>query len=414
MNTTRLIWVTTTILFTLVGLLLGRWLGGQYIHSFEGLDRNSYMLAGKPLGTLIVVVMSVGLAIVLARLGSWIANRFIIAGLRHFQTLSAADRVLSIIGGLLGLLFGVLATLPLLALPDKALWLPVQLCVMAVTSALGMALLQGMRAEMVRVLPQLEAETKFQPHPLGSRPKLIDTNIIIDGRMADLCRTGFIEGPIYVPNFVLNEVQYIADSSDSMRRARGRRGLEVLNDMHEIHVLPNGNSTEEVPLVHVLNEIPHAVQKIDTVDAKLVGLAKEMGAVIVTNDYNLNRVAELQGVKVLNINELTQALKPVVLPGEEMMLQIVKEGKEPGQGVGYLDDGTMVVVGDGQRHIGETCKVAISSVYQTVAGKMIFADIKGQKGAGDDLFNDSYSSPAKHNDDFGNRSGGGLRRKSKS
>jgi uncharacterized protein YacL len=404
MNTTRLIWITTTILFSLVGLLVGRWLGQQYVQGFEG-----SILLNKPLGTIVISVIAVGLAIVLARLGSWIADRFIIGGLRHFQTLSAADRVLSIVGGLLGLLFGVLATLPLLSLPDKALWLPVQLCVMAVTSALGMALLQGMRAEMVRVLPQLEADTKFQPHATGARPKLLDTNVIIDGRMADLCKTGFIEGPIYVPNFVLNEVQYIADSSDSMRRARGRRGLEVLNVMHEL-MAPAVHGDEPVPLVYVLNEIPVSVQKIETVDAKLVGLATEMGAVIVTNDYNLNRVAELQNVKVLNINELSQSLKPVVLPGEEMMLQIVKEGKEAGQGVGYLDDGTMVVVGDGQRHIGETCKVTISSVYQTVAGKMIFADIKGQKGSGDDLFD---SNPYGKNDDFGNRSGSGMRRKSK-
>jgi uncharacterized protein YacL len=169
--------------------------------------------------------------------------------------------------------------------------------------------------------------------------------------------------------------------------------------------------------VQVLNDIPSSVMKIDTVDSKLVFLAKEMNGSILTNDFNLNRVAELQGVRVLNLNELAQALKPVVLPGEEMTLTIVREGKEPGQGVGYLEDGTMVVVGDGNKHVGETCKVIISSVYQTLAGKMIFADLKGIKGAGDDLFHGNGTSGGgergRSGDDLGHRAGSGLRRKGK-
>ncbi|RYG66904.1 PIN domain-containing protein, partial [bacterium] len=245
----------------------------------------------------------------------------------------------------------------------------------------------------------------------------LDTNIIIDGRLADICKTGFIEGPIYVPQFVLEEVQYVADSSDSMRRARGRRGLDVLNAMREM-TTPQivGGTTVLVPVVHVLNDISLAVQKISAVDSKLVALAKEKNGSIITNDFNLNKVAELQGVQVLNLNELAQALKPVVLPGEEMQITIVKEGKEPTQGVGYLEDGTMVVVGDGAEFIGETCRVTISSVYQTVAGKMIFAEMRDRpvkqqtmKTTGDDLFDNGNS--REKNDDFRHRPGGGMRRK---
>jgi len=227
-------------------------------------------------------------------------------------------------------------------------------------------------------------------------PKLLDSNIIIDGRMAEVCKTGFIDGPLLVPTFVLNEVQFIADSADSMRRGRGRRGLDVLNQMHEIMV-PQWNARtkamEDVPIVRVFEDIPPEVRRIETVDAKLVALAKYLNAAVMTNDFNLNRVAELQGVPVLNVNQLVQSLKPVVLPGEEMTLLVLKEGKEPGQGIGYLEDGTMVVVSDAHRHLGETCKVVISSVYQTVAGKMIFAELKSAKSAGDDLFAASSTAP---------------------
>jgi uncharacterized protein YacL len=308
----------------------------------------------------------------------------------------------------------------------------VKVCVLLVSAALGMALLQGMRAEMLRAFPALDDSTATRS--IGttvSVPKFLDTNVIIDGRIADLCRTGFIEGPVYVPSFVLNELQYIADSADSMRRARGRRGLEALNTMRDIALPSNtahdANGAPVQSVVEVLSDIPASVAKIETVDAKLVGLAKEMNGSIITNDFNLNRVAELQGIRVLNINQLTLALKPVVLPGEEMTLTIVREGKEAGQGVGYLEDGTMVVVGEAREHIGETCKITISQVIQTVAGKMIFAEFKGprgevqqvqpsQRGAGDDLFDSGAGglagrSAGRSGDDFNGRAGGGLRRK---
>jgi uncharacterized protein YacL len=408
MNLNRLIWICTTVLFGFIGFLLGLSLGRLYVEQVGVLGSSSRYL--------IVTTLTIGGGIVFARLGSWLSDRYLIGSLSQFQKVSAADRVLGIVGVLLGVIFAVLVTFPL---PNVPLWwLPIKLCAMAVGGVFGMALLQGMRDEMLHVFPQLDDEHNLHGGSHRS-PKLLDTNIIIDGRMTDMCKTGFIEGPLFVPSFVLEEVQYIADSSDSLKRARGRRGLDVLNAMRELKTpIPvGGNEAQAVPLVQVLTNIPASVRKISSVDSKLVGLAKEMKAAIVTNDYNLNRVAELQGVIVLNINELVHALRPVVLPGEEMNLMISREGKEAGQGVGYLDDGTMVVVTDGKRYIGETCKVVISSVIQTVAGKMIFAEIKGPKGSGDDLFDDTNrrsTSPNGNGGDSGHRSGGGLRRKGRS
>jgi uncharacterized protein YacL len=200
--------------------------------------------------------------------------------------------------------------------------------------------------------------------PTGdSRLKLLDTSVIIDGRVADLCETGFLEGTFLVPQFILNELQHIADSSDSLKRARGRRGLDILNTIQKLADLD----------VRVVDEdFPH----VKEVDAKLVVLAKKVGAKIVTNDLNLNKVAELQGVRVLNINELCNALRPVVLPGETIRVFVLKEGKEAGQGVAYLDDGTMIVVDNARRYIGRNVDVIVTSVLQTTAGRMIFTRLK--------------------------------------
>lgn len=206
--------------------------------------------------------------------------------------------------------------------------------------------------------------------------KILDTNVIIDGRVSDICRTGFLTGPIYVPGFVLDELQHIADSADSLKRARGRRGLDILNQMR----------TELKMMVRTYDNTDPNDR--DEVDAKLVKLAKKLNGTIVTNDFNLNKVAELQGVTVLNINELANAVKPVVLPGEEMTVTIIKEGKEMDQGVAYLDDGTMIVVEGGRRRIGETLPVVTSTVLQTVAGKMIFARIRS--GAAEEEEDESF------------------------
>lgn len=197
----------------------------------------------------------------------------------------------------------------------------------------------------------------------GVQPKILDTSVIIDGRIADICKTGFIEGPMVIPGFVLEELRHIADSSDVLKRNRGRRGLEVLNRIQK-----------ELDVQVQIYEKDFG--GIAEVDSKLVRLAKMLGGRIITNDFNLNKVAELQGVRVLNINELANAVKPIVLPGEEMTVHVIKDGKEAGQGVAYLDDGTMIVIDGGKRHIGETIGVMVTSVLQTAAGRMIFAKPK--------------------------------------
>lgn len=192
------------------------------------------------------------------------------------------------------------------------------------------------------------------------RPKILDTSVIIDGRILDLLQTGFIEGTIIIPNFVLEELRHIADSADSLKRNRGRRGLDILNEIQKQLAVP-------VEIKDFTTQQPMEV------DSMLLKMAEDMDAFVVTNDFNLNKVAEFQGVRVLNINELANAIKPVVLPGEEMQVTVIKEGKEQGQGVAYLNDGTMIVIDGGNRHIGETKKVSVTSVLQTAAGRMIFA-----------------------------------------
>ncbi len=193
--------------------------------------------------------------------------------------------------------------------------------------------------------------------------KIMDTSVIIDGRIADVCETEFLDGTIIIPNFILHELQHIADSSDSLKRARGRRGLDILHRIQKMNHM-------DVRIVE--DDFP----KIRDVDSKLIALAKKLGAKVITNDFNLNKVAELQGVKVLNINDLSNAVKPVALPGEGMKVFVLKEGKEPGQGVAYLDDGTMIVVENGRRYINKNVDVVVTSVLQTAAGRMIFTKLK--------------------------------------
>jgi uncharacterized protein YacL len=195
--------------------------------------------------------------------------------------------------------------------------------------------------------------------------KLIDTSVIVDGRIIEIVQSGFLEGPLVLPRFVLQELQLIADSADPMKRTRGRRGLDVLGKLQELTTLD-------------IAEVDY--HDLGGVDAKLVRMARERSAKLVTNDYNLNRVAHVEGVAVLNVNELAGAVKPAVLPGEELHVAIVRDGKEPHQGVGYLDDGTMIVVENGRRLIGENTDVQVTSVLQTVAGRMIFAKIKRPQG----------------------------------
>ncbi len=192
---------------------------------------------------------------------------------------------------------------------------------------------------------------------------ILDTSVIIDGRIADVCNTGFLNGDLVIPEFILRELQMIADSEDSSKRTRGRRGLDILNRIRK------------QPYVNIIIDgTDYGGNK--EVDRKLIDMAKETGHAILTNDYNLNKVADVHSIQVLNINQLAIALKPVVLPGEIIKVKIIKEGKEPVQGLAYLDDGTMVVVDHGRRHIGKNAEVSVTSVLQTTAGRMIFADLK--------------------------------------
>ena len=219
----------------------------------------------------------------------------------------------------------------------------------------------------ITVLSQLNFGTGFIPAPTASgfqaeSLKILDTSVIIDGRIADLIDTKFIEGVLIVPKFVLEELQQIADSADSIKRIRGRRGLDVLNRLKK----------DKNTLIRITDQ---DFPEITEVDSKLVKLAKSLNARIITNDFNLYKVAEIQGITVLNINQLANALKPVVLPGEKMKIVVVKEGKDPGQGIGYLDDGTMIVVDSGKKYVGEEVFVTVTSVLQTPAGRMIFAKI---------------------------------------
>jgi len=270
-----------------------------------------------------------------------------------------------LVGGLLGLLvslvLGHLLTTSLLALPifggvdNFALRNLVQVALVYIGVVLGAH--KGADFNLDEYKQQWHGETKEQ------NAKLLDTSVIIDGRIADICETGFLEGTLIIPHFVLRELQQIADSSDPIKRNRGRRGLDILQRIQR--------SVD----VHV-TILEHDFPKIKDVDSKLVALGKQLGAKILTNDFNLNKVAELQGVAVLNVNQLANAVRPVVLPGELMSVHILKEGKEYGQGVAYLDDGTMVVVDSARKYVGRGVDVAVTSVLQTTAGRMIFTRLK--------------------------------------
>jgi len=284
--------------------------------------------------------------------------------------MSARDKLALGAGLSVGLLLSAILSLPILILLNgqKPAAVAVTLFLGTIVTYFCMAAAFSMKEELRVYLPASQEPDAIPKEQF----KVLDTNVIIDGRVADVARCGFLDGTIYVPGFVLEELQHIADSADSLKRARGRRGLEILNQMQK----------ELTLTVRTFDR--HAPGNED-VDSRLVRLTKALGGMLVTNDFNLNRVAELQGVSVLNINELANALKPVVLPGEEISVLIVKEGRESSQGVGYLDDGTMIVVEGGRRHLGETVDIVVASLLQTTAGKMIFAHVRG-----DDTVEDDY------------------------
>lgn len=293
-----------------------------------------------------------------------------------FKSAGEADKKISklpsnvVIPGIFGLVIGLVVALLLSSLISGIMesWLPwlaslINVIIYIICAYLGVTIFIRHRPASLSSMFSKRGKDDEQGPEDTARPKLLDTSVIIDGRIFDICQTGIIEGTIVIPEFVLDELRHIADSSDDLKRNRGRRGLDVLKRIQTELNLP-------------VNIVRSSTNEAADVDSKLLTLANEMGGIVVTNDYNLNKVAAVKSVSVFNINELANAVKPVVLPGEEMVVTIVKDGKEPGQGVAYLDDGTMIVVEGGKSEQNKPAEVIVTSVLQTAAGRMIFAKLK--------------------------------------
>ncbi|MFA9398812.1 MAG: PIN/TRAM domain-containing protein [Clostridiaceae bacterium] len=358
------------MLCTLIGLIVGGILGNLFIR-FDFIKNlfkiNSNNINAGLISYYVVVVLLFGLIF------------FLVYPLINKQTsklvenvefsmgkVSVNELILGTTGALIGLVISVLviSIFPRLNLIGT---------IIAVIVAISMAVLGAdiairRKEEFTSFIQNISLKRTSSTKDKKSKnqsgdPKVLDTSVIIDGRIFDICQTGFIEGSLIIPTFVLEELRHIADSSDSLKRNRGRRGLDILNKIQK-----------ELNIDVQIYE--KDFKDIKEVDSKLLKLAQVLNGKVITNDYNLNKVAEFQGVPVLNINELANAVKPVVLPGEEMKIQIVKDGKESGQGIAYLDDGTMIVVEGGRKHIGDVLDVLVTSVLQTAAGRMIFAKPK--------------------------------------
>ncbi|MCR4436762.1 MAG: TRAM domain-containing protein [Clostridiales bacterium] len=279
---------------------------------------------------------------------------------RLMQKMSLYELVVSAVGLIVGLIIANLVTIPVNRI--DVIGAPIAIIANILFGCAGVSIAVSKKNEhFLDAIINRSVAAKNKKALV--EPKILDTNIIIDGRIVDICRSGFLEGELIVPNFVLEELRHIADSSDSLKRNRGRRGLDVLSILQKDLGVP----------VRIENiEVKEGME----VDDKLLAVAKKLHGKVITIDYNLSKVADFQGVPVLNINELANAMKPIALPGEEMTVQIIKDGKENGQGIGYLEDGTMIVVDGGRRHIGEHVNVTVTSVLQTAAGRMIFAKPK--------------------------------------
>ncbi|WP_027415304.1 PIN/TRAM domain-containing protein [Aneurinibacillus terranovensis] len=310
-------------------------------------------------------------AVVLFLITAWPTDYLVTTIRRSEETLTKlpiTDILFGSMGLIIGLIVAFLLFLPItnIPIPIVAKLLPLFISVLCGYFGFQVALKKRDEIMSVFSIGRLNREKKKEEKQ-GSASnveyKILDTSVIIDGRIADICKTGFIEGALVIPEFVLEELQHIADSSDALKRNRGRRGLDILNKIQK-----------ELNVKVIITE--QDFEDISEVDSKLVKLAKVMKGKVVTNDFNLNKVCELQGVSVLNINDLANAVKPVVLPGEVLHVQVIKDGKENGQGVAYLDDGTMIVVEGGREYIGSYIDVIVTSVLQTSAGRMIFAKPK--------------------------------------
>ena len=308
---------------------------------------------------------SILFGIIFFYLSSWIIKkvRTLVQIIENeLQKYSAYDIGISSVGFIVGLVMAYLISQPFSNIPYIGTIVPFALYI--ILGYLGITIPHRKRDDISSTLGNMRKDSRDRPKVQSrSCPKILDTSVIIDGRIADICKTGFIEGPLIIPEFVLQELQHIADSADSLKRNRGRRGLDILNKIQK-----------ELDIEVIIND--KKFDDVKEVDSKLLKLTQYLKGKIITNDYNLNKVAEVQGIAVLNINDLANAVKPVVLPGEEMVVQVVRDGKESNQGLAYLDDGTMIVVESGRKFIGETIEVVVTSVLQTSAGRMIFAKPK--------------------------------------
>jgi len=327
-------------LFVLISAIVGFQLGS----AFQGVGSTS-ALVGMAIG------VSVSLFIILVETG---------LGKLSLRGLSAA-----VFGLILALIISRFLTGAIDLIPDlePVFSSSLKLVLVLVLSYFGMIFSMRGRDEFNLIIPYI----KFDRQDQKDTVLILDTSVIIDGRIMDICQTKFLEGRFVIPGFVLKELQQVADSQDPLRRNRGRRGLDILNKLKKLPQVGIRIHEEDFP-------------DITTVDEKLIKLAKILSARVLTNDFNLNKVAELQNVTILNINELAQALRPILLPGEMMEVRLVKEGKEHSQGIGYLDDGTMVVVDNARRLIGQSAQVIVTSVLQTAAGRMIFAKLEEGSG----------------------------------
>ncbi len=352
-------------LFSIIGFILGFILGQWLLEINKLAYFNSTTILR--VSFLTFSTLSFGLIVYLI---SPLFNSVISKVMNYLEDTIQKVPTIEILIGVFGALMGLLISVPIVSLfNDVLIGKIIGVIIVLIITAISVDISIKKKEELINAISNIKKvgsikEKKTKTENKGI-PKVLDTSVIIDGRILDICQSGFIEGALIIPHFVLDELRHIADSSDSLKRNRGRRGLDILSKIQKELAVEVQITEKDFP-------------DIDEVDSKLLKLAQFLGGKVITNDYNLNKVAGVQGVPVLNINELANSVKPVVLPGEEMTIQIIKDGKEQEQGIAYLDDGTMIVVEGGKRHIGEIMDVIVTSVLQTAAGRMIFAKQKGR------------------------------------
>lgn len=354
-------------------VLLFAFIGGSVSDLYSSLVLSRIGVSGK-----LEVGSRVGIVIIMALIGYLVGSPLSARAadiMARLDKIPLADKLAALFGILLGLVLSYLILLPPITVMRAKLPIETLLIIVAIvlvpTLYICLRIMLGVKEELSRFFPRLiRAQVQASESHADSdscellRPKVLDTSVIIDGRLSGIIASGFLEGKLLVPDFVLHELQRIRDSDDPVKRARGRRGLRMLDELKQAY--PNR--------IEVMDRYDSEVSRAPTVDMKLIKLAETMDAVILTNDDGLQRIAHLHRVPVLNVNVLADALKLVVLPGEELDVYLVREGTQPGQGVGYLDDGTMVVVEGGKRHIGKKVRTTVRNVSQTASGKMIFAE----------------------------------------